>query len=139
MVPLVGLGSNQVNKCSNPDNFIEGYRLNELRGTDSSLLRKRLLSLGEYEADNVAIFLYASPQSLDVGQDWHRTLMTLSSKNLIKLIVGSMKPTLLLRMVATSGQSLGHPSRVFKKSTITHRHPSTSWPCRQRSIVTIKM
>ena len=87
MVPLVGLGSDQVNKCSNPDNFIEGYHLDEHRGSDSGLLRKRLLSLGEYEADNVAIFIYASPQSIDVGRDWHRTLMTLSSRNLIRLIV----------------------------------------------------
>ena len=76
-----------MNKCSNPDNFVEGYHLDEHRGSDSGLLRKRLLSLGEYEADNVSIFIYASPQSIDVGRDWHRTLMTRSSRNLIKLIV----------------------------------------------------
>jgi len=70
MVPLVGLGSDQVNKCSNPDNFIEGYHLDEHRGRDGGILRKRLLSVSEYEADNVSIFLYASPQSLQVGSDW---------------------------------------------------------------------
>jgi len=87
MVPLVGLGSDQVNKCSNPDNFIEGYHLDEHRGRDGGILRKRLLSVSEYEADNVSIFLYASPQSLQVGSDWYHTLMTVSAKNLIRLIV----------------------------------------------------
>jgi hypothetical protein len=87
MVPLVGLGSDQVNKCSNPDNFIEGYHLDEHRGRDAGLLRKRLLSLTEYECDNVSIFLYASPQSLQVGHEWYRTLMSVSANNFIRLIV----------------------------------------------------
>ena len=47
MVPLVGLGSDQVNKCSNDVNYIEGYHLDEHRGSDARLLRDRLISLNE--------------------------------------------------------------------------------------------
>ncbi len=51
MVPLVGLGSDQVNKCSNDGNFIKGYHLDEHRGGDAQRLTKRLLSLTNTEAD----------------------------------------------------------------------------------------
>ena len=87
MVPLVGLGSDQVNKCSNDVNYIEGYHLDEHRGSDARLLRDRLISLNEDEAEYVSVFLYASPQSLQVGKFWYKTLMNLASKNLIRLIV----------------------------------------------------
>ena len=87
MVPLVGLGSDQVNKCCNDDNFIEGYHLDEHRGRDAQLLKKRLLSLNEEEANYVSVFLYVSPQSLQVGSPWYRTLATLASNNMIRLMV----------------------------------------------------
>ncbi len=82
MVPLVGLGSDQVNKCSNDGNFIEGYHLDEHRGFDAQRLRARLLSLNKTEAEYTAIFLYASPQSLQVGTQWYQTLVSLAAKDL---------------------------------------------------------
>jgi superfamily II DNA helicase RecQ len=87
MVPLVGLGSDQVNKCQSKEREIEGYHLDENRGEDGILLRSRLLALTDRDANSLSIFLYASPQSLSVGSMWHRTLMTLSSKSFIRLIV----------------------------------------------------
>ncbi len=87
MVPLVGLGSDQVNKCSNDVNYIEGYHLDKHRGSDARLLRDRLILLNEDEAEYVSVFLYPSPQSLQVGTFWYKTLINLASKNLIRLIV----------------------------------------------------
>jgi superfamily II DNA helicase RecQ len=87
MVPLIGLGSDQVNKSQNNDNLIEAYHLDKHRGIDGKALRERLLSLHEQEANHVSIFLYALPQSLQVGTFWYQCLLTLSSCNVIWLIV----------------------------------------------------
>ena len=51
------------------------------------MLSKRLLALTEQEAKCVSIFLYVSPQSLQPGTSWHKVLVTLSTENLIRLIV----------------------------------------------------
>ncbi len=77
MVPLVGLGSDQINKCYNNDNLIEAYHLNKHRGIDSKALIDCLRSLNEQEANHVSIFLYALPQSLQVGTFWYQCLLTL--------------------------------------------------------------
>ncbi len=87
MVPLVGLGSDQVNKCCNKDNFIKGYHLDEHRGRNAKILKIRQLSLNEEEANYVSIFLYVSLQSLQVGSPWYRILTTLVLNNLICLMV----------------------------------------------------
>jgi superfamily II DNA helicase RecQ len=68
MVPLVGLGSDQVSKSTKESNFIEAYHLDEQHmGTDAQVLSKRLLALNEREAKCVSNFLYVSPQSLQHG------------------------------------------------------------------------
>ncbi len=61
MVPLVGLGSNQVSKSTNEANCIKAYHLDKHRGVDAQVLRDRLLSLNWREAEFVSIFLYTSP------------------------------------------------------------------------------
>jgi hypothetical protein len=86
MVPLVGLGSDQVNNSRNSNNLIEAYHLDKNRGRDGYALRSRLLSLHPREAECVSIFLYASPQSLKEGSFWYKCLFELLSKNLIRLI-----------------------------------------------------
>ena len=86
MVPLVGLGSDQVNNSRNSNNLIEAYHLNKNRGRDGYALRSRLLSLHPREAECVSIFLYASPQSLKDGSFWYKCLIELAPKNLIQLI-----------------------------------------------------
>ena len=56
MVPLVGLGSDQVNNSRNLTNLIEAYHLDENLGVDGYALRCRLLSLHHREANRVSIF-----------------------------------------------------------------------------------
>ena len=80
LVPLVGLGSNQVSKSTNDSSFIEAYHVNEHRGPDATLLKKSLLSITDAEANNVSIFLYMSPQSLQPNLFWHKVLRELALK-----------------------------------------------------------
>jgi superfamily II DNA helicase RecQ len=87
MVPLVGLGSDQVSKSRNEANYIEAYHLDKHMGVDAQVLRNRLLSLNPREAKFVSIFLYASPQSLQACTFWYKCLVTLSSRDMIRLIV----------------------------------------------------
>jgi hypothetical protein len=86
MVPLVGLGSDQVNNSRNNNNLIEAYHLDKNRGRDGYALRSRLLSLHLREAECVSIFLYALLQPLKDGSFWYKCLFGLASKNLIRLI-----------------------------------------------------
>jgi superfamily II DNA helicase RecQ len=87
MVPLIGLGSDQVTKSSNEINNIESYHLDEHCGIDGHLLRDLLLSLNRNEASYVLIFLYASLQSLQVGTFWFQCLSILASHDMLRLIV----------------------------------------------------
>jgi superfamily II DNA helicase RecQ len=87
MVPLVGLGSNQVKNRSNDNNLIKACHLDEHHGNDNKALRNWLMLLSDEEADHVSIFLYASPQSLQVGKFWHQCLSTITSHDMIRLIV----------------------------------------------------
>ena len=86
MVPLVGLGSDQVNNSRNSTNLIEAYHLDENRGVDGYALRRRLLSLNPREVNRVSIFLYATPQSLKEGTFWYMCLFQLALMNLMRLI-----------------------------------------------------
>ena len=45
MVPLHGLGSNQVEKANIPEQGIEAYHIDEHKRADGSMLRDHLLSL----------------------------------------------------------------------------------------------
>jgi hypothetical protein len=55
MVPLVGLGSDQVAKGNNRSRFVEAYHLYEHRGKDGVELRRRLMSFAPDEAEFVSI------------------------------------------------------------------------------------
>jgi hypothetical protein len=65
------------------DNLIKAYHLDEHRGNDGQALRDRLMYLSDCEADHVSIFLYALPQSLQVGTVWYYCLSTFASLSLI--------------------------------------------------------
>ena len=84
MVPLVGLGSNQVNNSRNSTNLIKAYHLDKNRGVDGFALHHRLLSLHPRELG--FHFLYASPQSLKEGSFWYKCLFQLALMNLIRVI-----------------------------------------------------
>ncbi len=87
IVPLVGLGSNQVKNGSNEDNLINAYHLDKHCGNDGKTLRDWLLLLSDDEAEHVSILLCASPQSLQVGIFWHQYLSTIALCDMIRLIV----------------------------------------------------
>jgi hypothetical protein len=61
MVPLVGLGSNQVKNGCNEDNLIKAYHLEKHRGNDGKALRDWLQFLSDDEADHVSIFCMLLP------------------------------------------------------------------------------
>jgi superfamily II DNA helicase RecQ len=86
MVPLVGLGSDQVINSRHSKNLIEAYHLDKNPGCDGYALRSWLLSLHPHEAECVSIFFYVLPQSLKEGSFWYKCLFELASKNLIQLI-----------------------------------------------------
>ena len=61
LVPLVGLGSNQISKGPNSDTLNKAYHLDKHRGVNCVALRARLNSLTLHKANHVSILLYASP------------------------------------------------------------------------------
>jgi superfamily II DNA helicase RecQ len=111
MVPLVGLGSDQVSKSFNEDHFVESYHLDEMRGPCGRALRQRLESLHSAEAECVSIFLYASPKSLLDDSPWFRCLQSLSLRGFLCLICIDEAHT-----VAQDGRSFRPEFRTAIKS-----------------------
>ena len=64
LVPLHGLGSDQVEKANLPSSGVEAYYVSEHKNADASALRKRLHSFSLEEAEEVTIILFVSPSSL---------------------------------------------------------------------------
>ena len=87
MVPLIGLGSDQVNKAVNLGQRIEAYHVDENVGKDFLCLMKRLLSIktrGGHSGSS--IILYCSPQSLSPTTNLSRCLKQLARLNLITAV-----------------------------------------------------
>ena len=61
LIPLIGLGSNQVTQSCIAANYVEAYHVDEHRGKDTAKLHHRLDIMTERKADIVTIFLYMSP------------------------------------------------------------------------------
>ena len=85
LVPLIGLGSDQVSKACKFEQNIEAYHLDEHRGDDAHALRTRLESIHPVERDNVTVFLFLSPQSLATNSSWFPTIAHLAKKGYISL------------------------------------------------------
>jgi superfamily II DNA helicase RecQ len=86
LVPLVGLGSNQVSKSCNAANYVKAYHVNEHHRKDAEKLRYRLDAMTVREADYVTIFLYMLPQSLQKDSPWYDVIHRIASKNFIWLL-----------------------------------------------------
>ena len=73
LVPLVGLGSDQVAKSVVSDHNVEAYHVDEHKGQDAYDLRDCLLRLrmDDKEMDNISIILYISPSSF-MSYHWPR-------------------------------------------------------------------
>ena len=84
MVPLIGLGSDQVNKAIDLGNGLEGYHTDENHGQDFTNLMTRLYSIKKRNGRAAnAIILFCSPQSMGPGRQLTRALYGLAEKNLI--------------------------------------------------------
>ncbi|KAL7524381.1 hypothetical protein ACHAXR_000554, partial [Thalassiosira sp. AJA248-18] len=84
MVPLIGLGSDQVNKSFRLKEGVEAYHVDENRGEDFMLLARRLMSMKTVEGRSAnSIILYCSPQSLSPTGTFSHVLKKLASRNLI--------------------------------------------------------
>ena len=64
IVPLVGLGSDEVEKANMPEPNIEAHHAEEHKFEDARKLRTRLENILDEEAKHVSIILFISPQSL---------------------------------------------------------------------------
>ncbi len=106
LVPLVGLGSDQVSKSANDASFIEAYHVDEHRGLDATLMNKRLLSITAAKAEHVSIFLYMSPQSLQPNLFWHKVLRELALKSMISF------------MCVDEAHTVAQDGRIFGQSSI---------------------
>mmetsp|Transcript_15257 Transcript_15257/g.32288 ORF Transcript_15257/g.32288 Transcript_15257/m.32288 type:complete len:100 (+) Transcript_15257:682-981(+) len=80
MVPLVGLGSDQVEKAWSIENNVEAYHVDEHKFGDAHALRDRLTYLTDEERDHVSIMLFMSPQSLTEGSSWLKLLERTAKK-----------------------------------------------------------
>lgn len=84
MVPLIGLGSDQVNKAIDLGNGLEGYHTDENHGQDFTNLMTRLYSIKKRNGRAAnAIILFCSPQSMGPGRQLTRALYGLAEKDLI--------------------------------------------------------
>ena len=87
LVPLVGLGSDQVGKAINVDHNLEAYHIDEHKREDAKLLCSRLLSMSDEEAKHITTLLYLSPQALSTGSQWLTIMKELARKGRISMFV----------------------------------------------------
>lgn len=81
MVPLIGLGSDQVSKSRQPDDRVEAYQVDEFRGEDYRLLQQRLRRYSPQ--DDSSIICNISPQNLRPTSPWYPLLMKLARQGFI--------------------------------------------------------
>ncbi len=86
LVPLVGLGSNQVTKSCNAANYFTGHHVDKHRVKEAKKLHYCLDTMTKQEADYVTIFLYISPQSLQMDSPWYGVLCCIASKDFLHLV-----------------------------------------------------
>jgi superfamily II DNA helicase RecQ len=84
LVPLVGLGSDQVERATVIDHSIQPYHLDEHKGEDAALLITRLRLLTVEESKWVTIKLFLGPKALS-SQKWGPVLERLARKGVISL------------------------------------------------------
>ena len=85
LVPLLGLGCDQVAKAFRLEQRVEAYHLDEHRGLDYITLRDRLLKIRKKRSQS--IILFTSPQALKKHSLWHPVFKQLFSRQLFTLLV----------------------------------------------------
>ena len=72
LVPLVGLGSDQVGKATWIEHNVEAYHADEHKKSDATLLISRLLGMSKEEAREITVMLYLSPRALSDDSEWYK-------------------------------------------------------------------
>jgi superfamily II DNA helicase RecQ len=90
LVPLVGLGSNQVSKSCNAANYVKAYHINEHHRKDAKKLRYHLDAMTAREADYVTIFLNMSPESLQIDSPFYGVICRIANKNFLWLVLNAI-------------------------------------------------
>ena len=84
MIPLIGLGSNQVNNAMKLEHGVEAYHIDKNKSPDFIALMDRLLSITKRDNRNAnSVVLYCSPQSLEPGGMFVRCLEKLAQGDII--------------------------------------------------------
>ena len=90
LVPLIGLGSDQVEKATVLDHNVEAYHIDEHKQLDARAVRDRLNHLSVSEANSTTILLFMSPQSLKrdpkrPNAGWYGVIASLARRGLVSL------------------------------------------------------
>jgi superfamily II DNA helicase RecQ len=85
LVPLLGLGCDQVAKAFCLEQRVEAYHLDEHQGPDYITLRDCLLKIKKKRSQS--IILFTSPQALKKHSLWHPVFKALFSRQLFSLMV----------------------------------------------------
>ena len=107
LVPLHGLGSDQVDKATVQECGIEAYYVDEHRFAHAKSLMKRLKSFSVDEAKECTIVLYVSPTSLKPDSDWAEIFADLAERGLINLLA------------IDEAHSIEQAGRSFRKEFLT--------------------
>ena len=86
MVPLHGLGSDQVDKAAIESKGVEAYYLDEHRHENAKILHDRLSAFTLDEANESTIILFVSPSSLKPTSPWMPLFHQLATDGLITLL-----------------------------------------------------
>jgi superfamily II DNA helicase RecQ len=87
LVPLIGLGSDQVNQASCLRRRIEAYHLdeNKQQDFDALVLRLKRMIQDPTHAKNHSVVLYVSPSSLKKESRWNGLFRQMATRGVIKL------------------------------------------------------
>jgi superfamily II DNA helicase RecQ len=81
VVPLLGLGSDQQEKCNLSSKAVESYHLDEFQGSHAQLLMRHLRLYTWKE--KTTIILFVSPQQMQKNSIWYAVLLDLASHGCI--------------------------------------------------------
>ena len=85
LVPLLGLGSDQQEKCSSKSSdAVEAYHLDEYRGSHAKLLIRHLRLYTREE--KTTIILFVSPQQMQRNSNWYAVLRDLALRGCISAV-----------------------------------------------------
>jgi superfamily II DNA helicase RecQ len=113
VVPLLGLGCDQVAKAQRLRYKVESYHLDENRGEDHLAIQRRLLTINVRKAQSIVLF--ASPQSLKEGSSWAPLLVKLAERKLFTLLVVDEAHTVPLH-----GRSFRREFIEMRKGVLKH-------------------